>query len=169
MAPYYFSDHGLYFSRSFLMYTHHNTYPKFYFPLPHHPIYHLCFMAFLSLCQLQHIWVYKQYSHAHTHPPVLHVYSGPQTFTNTFSLFCCLLVFFSPSWILDFLKSCISFWEAPLLTFICIVLLVQSSSCVQLCDPVDFSTPGLPVPHHLPKFAQVHVHCFCDGIQHLIL
>ena len=24
---------------------------------------------------------------------------------------------------------------------------------------MDCSTPGLPVPHHLPKFAQVHVHC----------
>ena len=26
-----------------------------------------------------------------------------------------------------------------------------------LCNPMDFSTPGLPVPHHLPKFAQVVV------------
>ena len=33
------------------------------------------------------------------------------------------------------------------------------------CNPVDFSTPGLPVPHHLPKFAQVHVHCISDAIQ----
>ena len=31
-----------------------------------------------------------------------------------------------------------------------------------LCDP---SMPGLPVPHHLPKFAQVHVHCISDSIQ----
>ena len=30
---------------------------------------------------------------------------------------------------------------------------------------MDCSTPGLPVPHHLPKFAQVHVHCITDGIQ----
>ena len=27
-----------------------------------------------------------------------------------------------------------------------------------LCDPMDCSTPGLPVPYHLPEFAQVHVH-----------
>ena len=26
------------------------------------------------------------------------------------------------------------------------------------CDPMDCSTPGLPVPHHLSEFAQVHVH-----------
>ena len=27
-----------------------------------------------------------------------------------------------------------------------------------LCDPMDCGTLGLPVPHHLPEFAQVHVH-----------
>ena len=26
-----------------------------------------------------------------------------------------------------------------------------------LCDPMDRSTPGLPVPHHLLEYAQVHV------------
>ena len=30
---------------------------------------------------------------------------------------------------------------------------------------MDCSTPGLPVPHHLWKFAQVHVHCIGDVIQ----
>ena len=34
-----------------------------------------------------------------------------------------------------------------------------------LCNPMDCSTPGLPVPHHLPKFAQVHVHCIGDAVQ----
>ena len=32
-----------------------------------------------------------------------------------------------------------------------------SSPCPALCDLVDCSTPGLPVPYHLPEFAQVHV------------
>ena len=27
-----------------------------------------------------------------------------------------------------------------------------------LCDPVECSTPGFPVPHHLPEVAKVHVH-----------
>ena len=27
------------------------------------------------------------------------------------------------------------------------------------------STPGLPVPHNLPEFAQLHVHCIGDAIQ----
>ena len=33
------------------------------------------------------------------------------------------------------------------------------------CDPMDCSTPGLSVPHHLPEFAQVHVHCISDIVQ----
>ena len=37
--------------------------------------------------------------------------------------------------------------------------------CPTLCEPMDCSTPGLPVLHHLPKFAQVHVHCIGDAIQ----
>ena len=27
-----------------------------------------------------------------------------------------------------------------------------------LCDPMDCSTPDIPVLHHLPEFAQTHVH-----------
>ena len=30
---------------------------------------------------------------------------------------------------------------------------------------MDCSMPGLPVPHHLPEFTQVHVHCIGDTIQ----
>ena len=30
---------------------------------------------------------------------------------------------------------------------------------------MDCSTPGLPVPYHLLKFVQVHVHCISDAIQ----
>ena len=37
--------------------------------------------------------------------------------------------------------------------------------CPTLCDPTDRSTLVLPVLHHLPKFAQVHVHCIGDAIQ----
>ena len=37
--------------------------------------------------------------------------------------------------------------------------------CLTLCDPMVCSTPDLPVPHHLTKFAQVHIHCIGDAIQ----
>ena len=30
---------------------------------------------------------------------------------------------------------------------------------------MDCTMPGLPVPLHLPKFAQVHIHCISDAIQ----
>ena len=30
-------------------------------------------------------------------------------------------------------------------------------SCPALCDPMDCSTPGFPVLHHLPELAQTHV------------
>ena len=33
-----------------------------------------------------------------------------------------------------------------------------AQSCPTLCDPVDCSTPGFPVLHHLPELAQTHVH-----------
>ena len=38
-------------------------------------------------------------------------------------------------------------------------------SHVWLCDPMDCSTPGFPVPHHLPELAQAHVHWVGDAIQ----
>ena len=40
-----------------------------------------------------------------------------------------------------------------------------TQSCPTLCDPMDCSTPGLPVLHHLLEFAQVHVHCINDAVQ----
>ena len=42
---------------------------------------------------------------------------------------------------------------------------VQSLSRVRLCDPVDCSTPGLPVHHQLAEFAQTPVHRVGDAIQ----
>ena len=46
---------------------------------------------------------------------------------------------------------------------VCVLKSLQS--CLILCDPMDCSMLGLPVPHHLPKFAQVHAHCIGDVIQ----
>ena len=40
-----------------------------------------------------------------------------------------------------------------------------TQSCSTLCDPMDCSTPGLPVHHQLPELAQTHVHCTGDAIQ----
>ena len=40
-----------------------------------------------------------------------------------------------------------------------------AQSCLALCDPMNHSTPGLPVHHQLPEFTQTHVHRVGDAIQ----
>ena len=40
-----------------------------------------------------------------------------------------------------------------------------AQSCRTLCDPMNCSTPGLPVHHQLPEFTQTHVHRVSDAIQ----
>ena len=39
-----------------------------------------------------------------------------------------------------------------------------AQSCPTLCDPMNHSTPGLPVHHQLPEFIQTHVHRVGDAI-----
>ena len=38
-------------------------------------------------------------------------------------------------------------------------------SCPAICDPMNRSTPGLPIHHQLPEFTQTHVHRVGDAIQ----
>ena len=40
-----------------------------------------------------------------------------------------------------------------------------AQSCPTLCDPMDCSTPGLPIYHQLPESTQIHVHWVGDAIQ----
>ena len=40
-----------------------------------------------------------------------------------------------------------------------------TQSCPTLCDPMNRSTSGLPVHHHLPEFTQTYVHRVGDAIQ----
>ena len=40
-----------------------------------------------------------------------------------------------------------------------------SQLCPTLCDPMNYSMPGLPVHHQLPEFTQTHVHRVGDAIQ----
>ena len=60
-------------------------------------------------------------------------------------------------------------------TLALLVSSVQFSSvtqlCPTLCDPMNCSTPGLPVHDQLPEFIQIHVHWVGDAIQpsHLLL
>ena len=44
-------------------------------------------------------------------------------------------------------------------------LSLVAQSCPTLRDPMDCSTPGLPVHHQLPESTQTHVHWVSDAIQ----
>jgi len=55
-------------------------------------------------------------------------------------------------------------WFYYLLSLISSVSSV-TQSCPTLCDPMNHSTPGLPVHHQLLEFTQIHVHRVSDAIQ----
>ena len=61
------------------------------------------------------------------------------------------------------------FGSQPNKGFFCMFTSVEfssvSQSCLTLCDPMDCSTPGLPVHHQLPELTQIHVHWVRDVIQ----
>ena len=51
-------------------------------------------------------------------------------------------------------------WKSPSVQFSS-----ATQSCLTLCDPMNRSTPGLPVHHQLLEFTQTHVHRVGDAIQ----
>ena len=57
------------------------------------------------------------------------------------------------------LQHCVGRWRY-LIQFSSVV-----QSCPTLCNPMNHSTPGLPVHHQLPESTQIHVHCDSDAIQ----
>ena len=75
--------------------------------------------------------------------------------------------------------SCISliypptYWSFYLLSRALLSYVIQiqirfrsvAQSCPTLYDPMNHSTPGLPVHHQLPEFSQTHIHRVNDAIQ----
>ena len=53
-------------------------------------------------------------------------------------------------------------WEAQ---FDLVQFSSLAQSCPTLCDPMNRSTPGLPLHHQLPESTQTHVHQVDDAIQ----
>ena len=49
--------------------------------------------------------------------------------------------------------------------FNCVQFSSVAQSCPTFCDPMNRSTPGLPVHHQLPEFTQIHIHRVSDAIQ----
>ena len=93
-----------------------------------------------------------------------------QIYTNYFSLFKTLL--FNRNHILKKVISGLRGKGRDLQTAIVSLTCqasLQFSSVAQLCptlrNPMNHSTPGLPVHHKLPEFTQTHAHWVSDAIQ----
>ena len=86
-----------------------------------------------------------------------------------------LKFFFNFNWRIIALQYCVGFccttmWISCVCVCVCVSVLVAqfssvTQSCLTLCDPMNRSTPGLPVHHQLPEFTQTHVHWVGDVIQ----
>ena len=69
---------------------------------------------------------------------------------------------------LHFPEPLCSFCTMSIIMSFCSTVIQFSSvaqSCPTLCDPMNRSTPGLPVHHQLPEFTQTHAHWVSDAIQ----
>ena len=97
--------------------------------------------------------------HAHTHPHSL--VSQSSKFLKP--------AFYKPRWLCSCSSSALPVYFCSQPEKIILIPQVQFSSvtqsCSTLCDPMNCSTPGLPVHHHLPEFTQTHVHRVRDAIQ----
>ena len=82
----------------------------------------------------------------------------------------------SQEWNFNFIKSSSKLTEKIISIFffsllvclngrLCGCYCLVTQLCPTLCDPMDCSTPGSPVLHYLPEFAQTHVHWVDDAIQ----
>ena len=64
-----------------------------------------------------------------------------------------------------FLPTVLSHCKDYCLVFSSVQFSSVAQLCLTLCDPMNRSTPGLPVHHQLPEFTQTHVHRVSDAIQ----
>ena len=60
-----------------------------------------------------------------------------------------------------------SLYASLMVSFMTLIFQFSSvtQSCPTLCDPMNHSTPGLPVHHQLSEFTQTHVHQVGHAIQ----
>ena len=79
---------------------------------------------------------------------------------------------FKPTWVHDTLSLKLFFKQYRKFTFpdynfysASVQFSSVIQSCPTLCDPMNCSTPGLPVHHQLPEFTQTHAHRVSDAIQ----
>ena len=88
------------------------------------------------------------------------------------SLFSLKIAIFSPQCLSSkhvSMSTCPLFGRIPvmldLVQFSSVQFISVAQSFLTLCDPMNCSTPGLPVHHQLPEFTQTHIHRVSDAIQ----
>ena len=60
--------------------------------------------------------------------------------------------------------SCLAIWQEHLKdTGGSVQFSSVPRSCPTLCDPMNCSTPGLPIHHQLPEFTETHIHQVSDA------
>ena len=88
-----------------------------------------------------------------------HIYFPP-------TVCCCSVVVCLVTSLGEFCRICIHCHMCPLRSlFSYLQFSSVAHSCPTLCDPMNRSTPGLPVHHQLLEFTQTHVHRVGDAIQ----
>ena len=63
------------------------------------------------------------------------------------------------------MKIVVPVTEIPNLVLFQVQFSSVAQSCLTVCNPMNCSTPGLPVHHQLPEFTQTNVHQVGDAIQ----
>ena len=87
-------------------------------------------------------------------------YHTPKLATLWIDNMLIILTLKSKSFYYDYIHQIIMWY-----TFSSVQFSSLDQSCPTLCDPMNCSTPGLPVHHQLLEFTQTHVHRVSDAIQ----
>jgi len=122
-----------------------------------------------SLCPLIHLliqlFIHPSFTSTFNFSPIclLPTYLSIDPFSSNVSSFCLshLLIF------LSIILSCLLPFSPYFHPYLPVSVQFSSvaPSCPTLCNPMNRSTPGLPVHHQLPEFTQTHIHRVGDAIQ----
>ena len=103
------------------------------------------------------LWFYKLLSYPPQPPDCQAI------FNYLFGRIHCFFLYFLPNFSESTMSWCGLFHHCILHASVQFSSVTQS--CPNLCDPMNCSTPGLPVHNQLPEFTQTHVHRVSDAIQ----
>ena len=107
--------------------------------------------VYIYVCVCVNTHIYKKYIYVW-----IHVYSLIYIYTHIVCMYICVYVYIHTYTFLS-----------PKLLYGIASDQIRSvaQSCLTFCNPMNHSTPGLPVHHQLPEFTQTHVHRVSDAIQ----